>query len=103
MQDLDELRIAAEAKLAGGQPPKLAAGSVDELLHELQVHQIELEMQNKTLRKAHFEIEKSRDIYVDLYDFPTFGHLTPSHSGMISGANLNKTSCRDCMAETLSL
>src|SRR2546430_7507089 len=48
------------------QPP---ARDPAKLIHELQVAQIELQMQNDELRRAQGEIETSRDRYADLYDF----------------------------------
>lgn len=64
------LRKFAEAELAHRAPPMAErARPAEELLHELQVYQIELEMQSETLRQSQIQLEASRDRYLDLYDF----------------------------------
>lgn len=82
----DLLREAAEARLAGA--PVVPLVSTDTLLHELRVHQVELEMQNENLRQAHIEMEASRDRYANLYDFAPVAYLTVSGEGLVSEANL---------------
>ena len=52
-------------------------------LHELQVHQVELEMQNEELRKVRAELHASLTRYTALYEFAPAGHLTLSHDGTI--------------------
>jgi len=58
------------------------------LVHELEVHQIELEMQNAELRQAQEELELSRNKYVDLYDFAPVGYFTFDTQGLILEVNL---------------
>ncbi len=60
-----------------------------EVLHELEVHQIELEMQNEELRRDRLELELAHERYVDLYEFAPVGYLTLSGTGVIQEANLN--------------
>jgi PAS domain S-box-containing protein len=83
------LRTMAEAQLA--HHPVTEPLPADALLQELQVHQIELEMQNEALRRAQTELEASRDRYVDLYDFAPVGYLTLNPNGMIEEINLAAT------------
>jgi PAS domain S-box-containing protein len=57
-------------------------------LHELRVHQIELEMQNEELRRAQAELEGARVRYFDLYDLAPVGYCTISEQGLFLEANL---------------
>ena len=85
-----ELRRQAEAQLPSPAVPleRLSREQVEYLVHELQVHQIELEMQNEQLRQAQLELEVARDQYADLYDFAPMGYITLNEQGVILVANL---------------
>src|SRR5688572_23292615 len=61
---------------------------VQKLVQELQVHQIELEMQNEELLLAQAAAESARAQYVDLYDFAPVGYCTLSAEGLIQQLNL---------------
>ncbi|MCX9158501.1 PAS domain S-box protein [Niveibacterium sp. 24ML] len=87
MTDITALRNIAEARLRNGTDPVPAVTNGD-VLHELRVHQIELEMQNESLRAAQQELEESRNHYADLYDFSPIGYLTLNRDGLISKINL---------------
>ena len=70
----------------------LSDEEVRNLAHELQVHQIELEMQNDELRKSQQALEESRDEYTDLYDFAPVGYVTVGEGKLILEANLRLAS-----------
>ena len=58
-----------------------------DLIHELQVHQIELQMQNEELQLAHIELEKSKQRYLNLYDKAPVGYLELDNSFIIQEVN----------------
>lgn len=95
--DDSELRRRAEEKLkeASGRSEELSGMSPErmaDLIHELEVHQIELKMQNDELRRIQGELEKTRDRYSHLYDFAPVGYFTLSEKGIIEAVNLTLAS-----------
>ncbi|TDN40040.1 PAS domain S-box protein [Hymenobacter sp. UV11] len=87
---LHSLRQRAERRrLVSESLPPDASPEVQRLVQELQVHQIELEMQNEELLLAQTEAEASRLQYVDLYDFAPVGYCTLAPTGTISQLNLH--------------
>ena len=86
----DTLRTLAEerAALLPDLPEPLTLEGAKRAIHELRVHQIELEMQNDELRRKEEELELSRSRYFDLYDLAPVGYLTLNGEGIILEANL---------------
>jgi PAS domain S-box-containing protein len=82
------LRRRAEARLSERQSDQKSDAGTQRLLHELEVHQIELEMQNAELQKARDELEVALEKYTDLYDFAPVGYFSIDESGEILEANL---------------
>ena len=82
--DAAVLRKRAEEKAA--ESPKetepLSPAATRLTLHELRVHQIELEMQNEELRRAQAELDASRALYFDLYDLAPVGYVTVAENGL---------------------
>ncbi len=86
--EMDFLRTEAEAQLIRETPTEKQGLSAEELQHELQVHQIELEMQNDELRQTQVSQEETLARYVDLYDFAPVGYFTLTGNSEILSANL---------------
>jgi PAS domain S-box-containing protein len=86
-----ELRRRAEARLRGHRrstaSPRTEA-DMQRLLHEVQVHQVELEMQNAELQGARDEMEVMLEKFTDLYDFAPVGYFSVDDQGVIREVNL---------------
>jgi PAS domain S-box-containing protein len=86
-----ELRRLAEERLKSRKSEdrgQKSAADNQRLMHELQVHQIELEMQNEELFQSRTEAEVGLDSYTILYDFAPVGYFTLDRGGAICQANL---------------
>jgi len=83
------LRLIAEEELKNDIPSLADISEFDtrKLIHELQVHQIELEMQNEELKTAHQQAYEAIQKYVELYDYAPSGYLTLSKEGDILELN----------------
>lgn len=87
-----DLRNRAEAALKtrkSFQETLLTPGDPRAQLHELQVHQVELELQNEELVRTRNIAEELRDKYLDLYDFAPVGYFVLDITGHIEEVNLN--------------
>ena len=89
--DAAELRRRAEVQFKGRQAhpasPRTEA-TTKRVLYELQVHQIELEMQNTELQEARDRVETLLETYTDLYDFAPVGYFSIDEQGLILEVNL---------------
>ncbi len=94
--EADELRRGAEERLDGlsaASPAASPAASaapedVTAIVHELRVHQIELEMQNEELRDAELELEEQREKYFALFNLAPVCYLTIGDQNIVGDANL---------------
>ena len=85
-----DLRRMADEKMKAreGKARSVAPEEPERLLHELRVHQLELEMQNQELRETQDELESARLRYFELYDLAPVGYVTLNRDGLIVETNL---------------
>src|SRR5271165_517382 len=93
--DTAELRRQAEARLIEKQKSQRSQAesertshNTERLVQELQIHQIELELQNEQLEQARAETEAALERFTDLYEFAPAGYFTLDLDGTIQQANL---------------
>jgi PAS domain S-box-containing protein len=82
-------------------PESLSSQEISTLLYELQVHQIELEMQNEELVAYQKALHEERTRYFDLYDLAPIGYCTLSENGLILEANLTASTLLATTRESL--
>jgi chemotaxis family two-component system sensor kinase Cph1 len=92
--EISDLRLRAEEMLRKQLEAldKIPPADVQRLVHELRIHQIELEMQNDELRRTQQELEASREKYFDLYDLAPVGYVSINENGIILESNLTAAS-----------
>jgi PAS domain S-box-containing protein len=91
--DAGDLRHGAEERLRRRREGFVARGGTmaletERLVHELQVHQMELEQQNEELQRVRAEVEEGLARYTELYEFAPAGYLTLGRDGEIRQLNL---------------
>lgn len=80
--------VLAQKRFGGMRTEMLSLQEVQHLVHELQTHQIELEMQNEELRETQVLLDEAKNRYLELYDFAPMGYFTLDENGSIIDVNL---------------
>jgi PAS domain S-box-containing protein len=79
---------AGKSKGDGAKPlPRTAEPKMQAVLHDLKVHQLELELQNEELRSARVEMEAALARYTELFDFAPIGYATITANHAIADIN----------------
>ncbi len=93
--DLSALRQRAEERIRKSELKSkgvsLTPDEMHRIIHELSVHQIELEMQQEELLQSREDLEKGLERYTELYDFAPVGYLTLARDSTILEVNLTAT------------
>lgn len=90
LNKMQQLRADAEASLIQHSATESSVNpAAPELLHELQVHQIELEMQNEELHCSHIDLENANKRYMALYEFAPVSYITMSREGLVTEINVS--------------
>ena len=84
LRQLAERQVALTSAEVAAMPPD----SLKALVYELQVHQVELDMQNEELRRVQFDLAEARDRYLDLFAFAPVAYLTLNANQVVENANL---------------
>ena len=99
----ENIRKQAEVMLSksGRDLARMSSADIEKLLFELQVHQIELEMQNEELKRTHQELSASRDDFARIYNLSPVAYLSLNEQGIIRKANIAAAQLLGCSKEGL--
>ena len=84
----DAETVVTERRDNRAPPESISISDCHYHIHELEVHQVELELQNEELREVKSDLELSRDQYQELYDYAPISYLTLTYQGLIKSINL---------------
>jgi PAS domain S-box-containing protein len=91
-QDMTRAQLVARLRELESGAVSAAYDDMQKVVHDLEVHQVELEMQNRELRESQALLEESRTRFAELYDFAPVVYLTLDEEGRMLEANLTAAS-----------